>query len=116
MLAFGNLLDLAGIDRSTVRLLRHQDNRHSGFPTPYALWRDHRERFVAYQATQSFANEPKLRAAYWASFVGVPERETLFVGLYAARLLGPLPADRQHPITGGIEAAGSCNVYVVSSR
>ncbi|CDM59958.1 GIY-YIG nuclease family protein [Rhizobium favelukesii] len=113
MLAFGNMLDLAGIERSTVRLLRHQDNRHAGFPTPYALWRDHRERFEAYQATQSFASEPKLRATYWASFVGVPERETLFVGLYAARLLGPLPADRQHPITGGIEPAGSCNVYEV---
>ncbi|WP_246709875.1 hypothetical protein [Rhizobium laguerreae] len=103
MLAFGNMLDLAGIKRSTVRLLRHQDNRHAGFPTPYTLWRDHRERFEAYQATQSFASEPKLRATYWASLVGVPERETLFVGLYAARLLGPLPADRQHPITGGIE-------------
>ncbi|WP_225040622.1 hypothetical protein WGT02_38665 (plasmid) [Rhizobium sp. T1470] len=37
----------------------------------------------------------------------------MFVGLYAARLLGPLPADRQHPITGGIEPAGSCNVYEV---
>ncbi|RYE71923.1 MAG: GIY-YIG nuclease family protein [Oxalobacteraceae bacterium] len=111
LLTFANLLDLEGIDRSSVRVLRHQDNRHTGFLSPYALWRDHRERFESYQATQSFANEAKLRAPFWASFVGVPSRQTLFVGLYAARLDGPLPADRPHPVTDGIEPAGSCNFY-----
>jgi hypothetical protein len=111
VLSFANLLDLAGIERSAVRLLRHQDNRHTGFLSPYALWRDHRDQFEAYQATQAIGDAARLRAPYWASFVGVPGRETLFVGLYSAELVGLLPADRTHPVTGGVEEAGSCNLY-----
>ncbi|MHA6298553.1 GIY-YIG nuclease family protein [Devosia sp. CAU 1758] len=111
MLEFANLLDLAGIDRSSVRLLRHQDNRHTGFHSPYTLWRDNRDRFEAYQSTQAFADEAHLRAPYWASFVGVPGRETLFVGMYSSELIGPLPADDVHPVTGGIMQANSCNLY-----
>nr|WP_247749738.1 GIY-YIG nuclease family protein [Rhizobium sp. 16-488-2b] len=102
---------MAGIERSAVRLLRHQDNRHTGFLSPYALWRDHRDQFEAYQATQAIGDAARLRAPYWASFVGVPGRETLFVGLYSAELVGLLPADRTHPVTGGVEEAGSCNLY-----
>ncbi|TBE30831.1 GIY-YIG nuclease family protein [Rhizobium ruizarguesonis] len=111
MLTFATLLDLAGIARSSVRLLRHQDNRHPGHPSPYALWRDNRPRFEEYQATQGFGDALDLKAPIWASFVGVPGRETLFVGLYTAELIGALPEDRAHPITGGIEPAGSCNLY-----
>ncbi|WP_426137309.1 GIY-YIG nuclease family protein [Phyllobacterium sp. SL163] len=116
MLTFGNILDLAGIDRSSVRLLRHQDNRYTGFKSPYALWRDHRERFEAYQETQSIGDLARLRAPIWASFVGVPERETLFVGLYSAQLVGLLGQDRPHPITGGVEEAGSCHLYKLELR
>ncbi|MCW1413350.1 GIY-YIG nuclease family protein [Rhizobium sp. 1AS11] len=116
MLTFATLLDLAGIDRSSVRLLRHQDNRYPGHPSPYTLWRDNRPLFEAYQATQGFGDAPDLKAPYWASFVGVPGRETLFVGLYSAELTGPLLEDRRHPITGGIEAAGGCNLYQLTPR
>ena len=116
MLSFGNLLDLAGIERSTVRLLRHQDNRYPGYPSPYVLWRDHRDRFEAYQQTQGIGDEARLRAPWWASFVGVPGRETLFVGLYSAKLVGLLSADRAHPVTGGIEQAGSCHFYELELR
>ena len=115
-LTFGNLLDLARIDRSAVRLIRHQDNRYPGRPSPYVLWRDSRSRFEAYQATQAFNDAPELRAPIWASFVGVPEKNTLFVGLYSAELIGPLPEDRQHPITGDVEVAGSCNLYRLEPR
>lgn len=110
-LTFGSILDLAGVDRSAVRLLRHQDNRHAGSPSPYVLWRDHRARFEAYQETQAVGDAADLRAPFWASFVGLPGKETLFVGLYSAELIGLLPADRVHPATGGIEEAGSCNIY-----
>lgn len=116
MLTFGVLLDLAGINPSAVRLLRHQDNRYTGFQSPYALWRDHRSRFEAYQETQAIGDEGQLRAPYWASFVGVPGKETLFVGLYSAELVGLLPADRPHPITGGIEEASSCHFYRLAPR
>lgn len=111
MLTFGALLDLAGIPRSSVRLLRHQDNRYPGHPSPYTLWRDHRLRFEKYQETQGFRDAPFLNAPIWASFVGVPGKETLFVGLYSSELIGLLQQDRPHPVHGGIEAAGSCNLY-----
>ncbi|MEO8925887.1 MAG: GIY-YIG nuclease family protein [Caulobacteraceae bacterium] len=52
-----------------------------------------------------------MRAPYWASFVGLPGTETLFVGLYSAELVGPLPDQRVHPVTGKPELAGSCNLY-----
>ena len=110
-LNFATLLDLTGIERSAVRLLRHQDNRHPGFPTPYVLWRDYPARFEEYQTTQSINDAADLRAPYWASFVGVSGKETLFVGLYASELVGFLEKDRPHPVTGGVELAGSCHAY-----
>lgn len=116
VLTFGTLLDLAGLDRKDVRLLRHQDNRYPGYPTPYVMWRDDRPRFEAYQETQSIGDAPDLRAPYWASFVGVPGKETLFVGIYAAESVGLLPTDRPHPVTGGVEAAGSCHLYRLELR
>lgn len=116
MLTFGTLLDLAGLNRTSVRLLRHQDNRYPGHPSPYALWRDNRPRFDDYQATQGFGDAAKLRAPIWASFVGVADKKTLFVGLYAAELIGPLSEDRPHPIHGGPEPAGSCNFYRLEPR
>lgn len=111
MLTFATLLDLAGIERGAVRLLRHQDNRYTGYQSPYVMWRDDRARFEAYQETQAIGDAADLRAPYWASFVGVPGKETLFVGLYSTEFVGLLPADRPHPVTGGIELAGSCNLY-----
>lgn len=64
LLTFGSLLDLAGIDRRQVRLLRHQDNRYTGFQSPYVLWRDHRDRFEAYQETQAIGDVADLRSPY----------------------------------------------------
>ena len=111
-LTFTTLLDGAGLNRRDVRLLRHKDGRYPGFPSLYALWRDQRPRFEAYQETQAFGDAPDLRAPVWASFVGLPgSTETLFVGLYSAEFIGPLPTDRPHPVTGSIEPAGSCNIY-----
>ena len=111
MLTFNALLQTAGIAPASVRLLRHQENRHPGAPSPYVLWRDHRDRFETYQETHAVREAAKLNAPLWASFVGLPDRQTLFVGLYSAELVGLLPADRVHPLSGGIEAAGSCNFY-----
>ena len=111
MLTFKTLLEDAAVPPASVKMLRHQDNRYPGYPTPYVLWRDHRDRFEAYQQTQAFGDAAKLRVPYWASFVGLPDKETMFVGLYAAKLIGPLPIDRPHPVTGGLERAGTCDLY-----
>jgi GIY-YIG catalytic domain len=116
MFTFGALLDLAWLTRSQVRLLRHQDTRYPGRRSPLALWRDDRDRFERYQATQSFGDAAHLAAPVWASFVGTPDKQTLFVGLYSSELVGPLPEDRPHPITDGIEPAGSCNLYRLTPR
>ncbi len=97
MLTFQHLLGIAGLPLKDVRLLRHQDSRKTGFPSPYVLWRDHRNRFEEYQSTQSHESEGKLRGRFWASFVGTPAGETLFVGLYETELVGPIPSDRPHP-------------------
>lgn len=111
MLTFSTLLQTAGLSPQSVRLLRHQDNNFPRPTTAYSLWRDHRDVFEAYQQTQSFGNEPKLRAPYWATFVGLPDNETLFAGLYEAALEGPLLTDRPHPVSGPSERAGSSNMY-----
>lgn len=111
LLTFSTLLHAVGVSPVSVRLLRHQENRYPGAPSPYVLWRDHRDRFEAYQQAQRFGDAAKLSAPMWASFVGLPNRDTLFVGLYAAEFVGPLPADRPHPLSGGVEQAGSCNLY-----
>jgi len=116
MLTFRAILSETGVEPARVRLLRHQDTRYPGHPSPYVLWRDDPEAFEAYQQTQSFENEANLRAPLWASFVGLPGRDTLFVGLYSAALVGPLPADRPHPVTRSLELAGSCALYDLAPR
>jgi hypothetical protein len=116
MLTLATLLNAANISPVDVRLLRHQDTRYPGLPTPYVMWRDDKARFEAYQKTQSFANSAALGNAYWASFVGLPGKETLFVGLYRILNVAPLPANRVHPVDGSIEIAGSCNLYELEKQ
>lgn len=108
---FNSLLRDADIPVGDVRLLRHKDQRADKGRTPYELWRDDRPQFESYQSTQSFENESRLNARYWASFVGTPNGETLFVGLYSVQPLGPLAHDRPSPQKEGIDKAGSCNAY-----
>lgn len=84
-LTFNVLLRSAGIEPGEVLLLRHQDGRATRGRTPYRLWRDHRPLFEIYQRHQSVSNQARFRRGYWASFVGAPNGDTLFVGLYAAR-------------------------------
>ena len=79
--------------------------------TPYELWRDNPQQFDLYQATQSVKNESKLRAPYWASFVGIPSDETLFVGIYGVKNRRLLEQDTPKPHMDGVDEAGSCHVY-----
>jgi hypothetical protein len=66
-------------------ILRHQDGSATHGRTPYVLLRDNPEAFEVYQSTQSFKNRPKLkRPTYWVAFVGTPDGETMFAGLYRA--------------------------------
>ncbi|MEQ8267390.1 MAG: GIY-YIG nuclease family protein [Parvibaculum sp.] len=87
---FNMLLQEAGIPSKDVCLLRHKDQRADKGHAPYELWRDDREAFEQYQSKQTLTNRPKLTGAYWASFVGMPDGKTLFVGIYQAKRAGIL--------------------------
>lgn len=108
---FNTLLRDANISLNDVRLLRHKDDRSAKGRSPYELWRDQREQFDRYQSTQSIGNRAKLNAMYWASFVGTPSDETLFVGLQVVKYRGLLEQDTPKPHKDGIDQAGSYDVY-----
>jgi len=88
------ILREAGLPLSDVCLLRHQDNRAKR-GTSYELWRDNRPAFDLYQSHQQTGRRQKFSKSHWASFVGTPYNETLFVGLYEAKYKGLLDHDRQ---------------------
>jgi hypothetical protein len=108
---FNTILLAADFCLADVRLLRHKDKRAAKGRTPYELWRDDRQQFDLYQATQSVGNRNKLRALYWASFVGTPSDETLFVGIYGVKNPRLLEQDTPKPHMDGVDEAGSCDVY-----
>ena len=108
---FNTILLAADFRLADVRLLRHKDKRAAKGRTPYELWRDNRPQFDLYQATQSVGNENKLKAPYWASFVGTPSDETLFVGIYGVKNPRILKQDTPKPHMDGVDKAGSCHVY-----
>jgi hypothetical protein len=111
---FNSILRECGLSPADVRLLRHKDNRAQRGRTPYELWQDNRPEFDRYQATQAVGNESKLRASYWASFVGTPAGETLFVGLFAVRGSRLLEQDTPMPQMDGVDKAGSCHIYDIA--
>ena len=108
---FNTLLADAGFDTDDVRLLRHKDARAEKGRTPYELWRDNRPMFDRYQSTQGVIHESKLRAGYWASFLGTPNDETLFVGIYKVNNKQLLKRDTPKPHMNGMDKAGSCYIY-----
>jgi hypothetical protein len=108
---FNTILLAADFDLADIRLLRHKDNRSEMGRTPYELWRDDRQRFEIYQATQGIGNRNKLRTPYWASFVGTPNNETLFVGIYDVKNRMLLEKDTPMPHRDGMDVAGSCDIY-----
>lgn len=109
---FNTILEKANIlPLSDVRLLRHKDDRASRGRSPYELWRCNPEQFELYQSVQSVKNRARLNAQYWASFVGTPDDQTLFVGLYEVRYRGLLEHDTPMPHRNGVDLAGSCDVY-----
>lgn len=108
---FNTILREAGLVLDNVRLLRHKDKRAARGRTPYELWRDNRTQFDIYQSTQSVDNRAKLKARYWASFLGTPTDETLFVGVYGVGGRRLLEQDTPKPHMDGVDKAGSCDLY-----
>jgi hypothetical protein len=111
---FNSILSETGLPIDKVRLLRHRDQTAVKGLSPYELWRDDRQRFELYQSHQGFRNHKKLNHPYWASFVGTPSNETLFVGVYSVRYKGVLEKDIPAPHSHELLEAGSCDIYELS--
>lgn len=99
LLTFNMLLGAAGIVPADVCLVRHQ-KRLPGRPTPYAVWARDRADLELYQSCQAPKNRGIFSRPYWASFVAAPDDATLFVGLYATRLIGAAPYELIDPVAG----------------
>lgn len=107
MISLNSLLRQADIDPATVKLVRHQDTRYPGRPSPYALWISAREKFELYQSIQ---RRPVFHGArYLASFVATPLNETLFAAIYAINGVGAAPAGLIDPISN--QDVGGLNLY-----
>lgn len=108
---FNTVLKQADIPIDQTRLLRHRDTRADVAKTPYELWRDDRPAFELYQSLQKFDDRTKLGAKYWASFVGDPNGQTIFVGIYQVKSRGVLEQDIIMPHNNKIAKAGDRDVY-----
>lgn len=111
---FNTLLEDAGIDPFSVRLLRHHTSK-PGRRTPFELWRDSPDEFEQrYQRTQDPEARAYFNSKYWASFVSPANDETLFVGLFEIKRISPVPDDWIDPISGlrpGIEKGRVYDLY-----
>jgi hypothetical protein len=115
MLTFRHVLEAGGIDPKAVCVLRHQDVRADPGRNPFQLFRNDRPAFELYQSVQSIDNRSRLKATYWASFVGTRNRGTMFCGLYVCTFLGvgseTLPRPGQQ---GQYDQAGHYDRYELS--
>jgi hypothetical protein len=111
MLTIQMLFEAYGCDLRRVRLLRHTPK--SGVPgiPPYQAWRDQRDLFERYQSTQPARERSFFDTDYWAGFVATPNRQTLFVGLYAIGLAEREIAAFTCPLTNVEQEAGRVDLY-----
>ena len=97
MISFNTLLRDEGVDPDDVKLVRHQDTRWTGRPSPYQLWIADDGRLDLYQQIQK---RPVFQGArVLASFVATPLDETLFVGLYDIKGVGTAAPGLLDPIS-----------------
>jgi hypothetical protein len=108
------MLERAGFDLSQVRLLRHTKKSGFGGMSPLRAWREHRDRFEAYQSTQPCAEASFFGAPYWASFVSMPDGGTMFVGVYAAELETERLSAFECPLTGVLIPAEHADRYATT--
>ena len=111
-LTFKDALTNAGIDPKKVRFLRHVSRDADPGRTPYEMFKKDRPLFELFQSHQSRKRHSDFKGEYWASFVGTPDKRTLFCGLYASRYLGVGDRDVEYPHRKGkIDKAGHYDKY-----
>jgi hypothetical protein len=108
---FNSLLVQSKLSLKDVRLLRHRDTRADKGKTPHELWSGDRSAFDRYQSVQKPDRRQQLNAKYWASFVGLPDNQTLFVGLFRVKYTGLSKQDMPKVHTSGVDPAGTHDIY-----
>jgi hypothetical protein len=107
MLTFNAILRYEKINTKRVKLVRHQDTRSPGRPTPYILWQIDKSKLELYQRIQT--NRVFSIRDVLATFVVTPTGETLFAGLYCVAGVGVAPNGLMDPI-GNFDVGGR-NLY-----
>lgn len=110
-LMFNTILQDAGLPLSEICLVRHADGRTIKGHSPYDMWMKNRQAFDLYQSGQRIEKRKIFSSKYWAVFLATPNAETMFVGMYAAKLRGLLKHDMPAPWRNGICRAGEYNEY-----
>lgn len=113
-LTFNLLLKSEGIDPGEVRLLRHAKRQGVPGMSPYQAWRENRDVFERYQSTQLMRDRRYFEAPFWASFVTLPDRRTLFVGLYGIELAEQSVAQFDCPMTARVIPDGTVDRYAAT--
>lgn len=101
MITFNDVLRSAGVEPSTVRLVRHLDTARRE-PSIYAAWRSAEGRKVVEQYQRIQARRVFRVGELVASFVVTPRprSETLFVGLYKVTGISTCEPGARDPIYG----------------
>jgi hypothetical protein len=115
LLTFQTLLREAGVELRDVRLLRHTKKSGRSGMSPFHAWYQDRDRFEAYQSTQPLRERPFYDVPYWASFVGAPNKSTLFVGLYGIEGYEAGAKSFTCPLSGVTVPGGSYDRYRATS-
>lgn len=90
---FNALLEAAGIRPADVCIIRHHTpKRGKHHATLHDLWRDDPAGFARYQSTQA-TGQPLFKRRIWATFTCPAPNDTMFLGLFDARLAETSKAD-----------------------
>jgi hypothetical protein len=114
-LTFNDMLRKTRYPLDQVRLLRHQEPGAARGRSPYELWRDDRRAFDFYQSRHGAqAHQSLAKATHWASFVGTPQGETMFVGMYRAKYVGFSQTEITPPTDAeGKDSIGGIHTYEI---
>lgn len=110
-LNFNNLLTSAGLDPKCVKLMRHTSKAGDIRLT----WLNDIKTLELFQSTQEAKSRKDFIRPYWASFIGHSGTQTLFVGIYTAKFIGPVEKPFYEPlsktdITGTVFDAYACEL------
>jgi hypothetical protein len=97
LLTFNDLLNLAEVDPTGVRLVRHRDGRLP-LGRMHDMWRNDRARFEGYQQVQG--KEKFKIGDTLASFIVTRQKKTVFVGLYSVVGVATAPTGTKDPLLG----------------